>query len=409
MPAKQTPLKLFLVAGEHSGDRLGGPLMAALKKKARGVSFAGVGGEDMEAQGMQSLFPLADVAVMGPAAIIPRLPRLIERVKRTARAAIAASPDAVVIIDSPEFTHPIAKRIRRERPDIPIVDYVSPSVWAWRPGRARRMARYVDHVLALLPFEPEAHRRLGGPPCTYIGHPLAQEVRRIRGADPKALAKRLRITKGRPVLVMLPGSRPNEVERLLPCFGEALDILAAQGQRPQTLLPAVASLRPRIEELVSGWAEPPHLLGPGDKYAAFRLADAALAASGTVTLELALAETPMVVGYRMDRLAWQLRFMVKARSIVLANLVLDENAVPELLQHACNGPAIAKHLAPLLSDTTQRRKQAKALKEASRRITAGPASPSAMAADIVLKLARSGPGELTHIKRLRVPRDILPR
>lgn len=389
MPAKPRPLKIFVVAGEHSGDRIGGPLMAALRKKARGVEFAGVGGEDMEAQGLKSLFPLDDVAVMGLAAIVPRLPRLIARVKYTARAALDHSPDAVVIIDSPEFTHPIAKRIRRRRPDIPIIDYVSPSVWAWRPGRARRMARYVDHVLALLPFEPDVHRRLGGPECTYIGHPLAQEARKIAGADPKPLARRLGLCKDRPVLVLLPGSRSNEVERLLPSFGEAIDILGAKGKRPQVLLPAVASLKPRIETLVAGWPEPPHMLGPRDKYAAFRLADAALAASGTVTLELALAGTPMVVGYRMDPFAWQLRFLVKARSIVLANLVLDENAIPELLQGACSGPALAAHLAPLLSGTPERRRQVKALKEAAKRITAGRASPSVMAADIVLRLARA--------------------
>ena len=170
--------RIFIVAGEHSGDVLGGKLIEALKAKADAdaFAFAGVGGEHMEAAGLPSIFPLSDVAVMGPAAILARLPKLVRRVYRTVDAALAFNPDAVVIVDSPEFTHPIAKRIRQRRPSIPIIDYVSPSVWAWRPGRARKMRPYVDHLLALLPFEPEAHARLGGPACTYVGHPLIERA-----------------------------------------------------------------------------------------------------------------------------------------------------------------------------------------------------------------------------------------
>ncbi|MEC9369573.1 MAG: lipid-A-disaccharide synthase [Pseudomonadota bacterium] len=389
---KRPKIRIFLVAGEHSGDRLGGPLMAALKRRLKGRAvFSGVGGEVMEKQGLRSLFPMADVAVMGPVAVAARLPTILRRVYQTVRAATAFQPDAVVIIDSPEFTHPIAKRIRRKLPDVPVIDYVSPSVWAWRPGRARRMRVYVDHVLALLPFEPDAHRRLGGPDCTYIGHPLAESAQKIRTADPRPLARRIGIGRGRPVVVVLPGSRPNEVERLLPPFGEAIELLARGVKRPHVIIPAVASLRGRIEQLVSGWPEPPHLVDSDrDKYAAFRLADAALAASGTVTLELALAGTPMVVGYRMDPLAWQLRFLVKARSIVLANLVLDENVVPELLQQECTGPLLARHLSPLLRDSRERRRQVAGMREVARRLATGRRKPSEMAAEIVVSLAENG-------------------
>ena len=194
MTASSDPhtLKIFVVAGEHSGDALGAKLIAALKAAHAGpIQFSGVGGEEMAHEGFVSLFPIEDVAVMGPMSILPRLPRIVRRVYQTVDAALAAAPDAVVIIDSPEFTHPIAKRIRKRAPHIPIIDYVSPSVWAWRPGRAKRMRRYIDHVLALLPFEPDAHARLGGPPCTYVGHPLIEKLDEIQNADAAALALRL--------------------------------------------------------------------------------------------------------------------------------------------------------------------------------------------------------------------------
>lgn len=217
-------LRLFLVAGEHSGDALGGKLIAALKQRHDGaLTLAGVGGEDMAHEGFTSLFPIEDVAVMGPMSILPRLPRIMRRVYQTVDAALAFKPDAVsIIIDSPEFTHPIAKRIRKRAPGIPIIDYVSPSVWAWRPGRAKRMRRYVDHILALLPFEPDAHARLGGPACTYVGHPLIEKLDEIEGADVTELSRRLGLAAEKPVLLVLPGSRTSEVTRLIDVFGDAV-------------------------------------------------------------------------------------------------------------------------------------------------------------------------------------------
>ncbi len=222
--------RLFVVAGEHSGDALGAKLMATLNARHKGrIRYLGVGGEGMEKQGLVSQFPISDVAVMGLTSIIPRLPRIVSRVYRTVDAAIAAEPNAVIIIDSPEFTHPIAKRIRRRRPDIPIIDYVSPTVWAWRPGRARRMRRYIDHVLALLPFEPEVHTRLGGPPCSYVGHPLIERKAWLDTLDAAPLASLLGLTPGRPVVVVLPGSRRSEVSRLMEPFGEAIRLLGRDG------------------------------------------------------------------------------------------------------------------------------------------------------------------------------------
>ncbi|MCK5712951.1 MAG: lipid-A-disaccharide synthase, partial [Hyphomicrobiaceae bacterium] len=204
-------LRLFIVAGEHSGDALGAKLMAAINAHSKGrVHYLGVGGELMEQEGLASQFPLSDVAVMGPISILQRLPRIVSRVYRTVDAVVAAEPDAVVIIDAPEFTHPIAKRIRKRAPTVPIIDYVSPSVWAWRPGRARKMRRYLDHVMALFPFEPEAHDRLGGPACTYVGHPLIERLNWLRELDATPLAQRLNLNPERPIIVVLPGSRSSE-------------------------------------------------------------------------------------------------------------------------------------------------------------------------------------------------------
>jgi lipid-A-disaccharide synthase len=390
-------LRLFLVAGEHSGDALGGRLMASLSERHGGrLRFFGVGGEAMENRGLVSLFPLSDVAVMGPLAILARLPRLVRRVRETAAAAVAAEPDAIVIIDSPEFTHPIARRIRRRRRYIPIIDYVSPSVWAWRPGRAARMRRYVDHVLALLPFEPDAHARLGGPPCTYVGHPLIERLDWMRTLDAAPLAARLGLDAARPVLVVLPGSRPSEVGRLMPPFGAAVARLIASSLSPQVIIPAVTSVRPLIEAGLATWPITPHLVaGEDDKYRAFKLARAALAASGTVTLELALVGTPAVVAYRVDALAARLRFLLKVPSVVLANLVLDDNVYPEYLQEACTPENLAAAIVPLLQDTAERKRQLALLRRVPGLMRLPAGSPSEAAAAIVT----------SYLERARRSRD----
>jgi lipid-A-disaccharide synthase len=383
-------LSVFIVCGEHSGDALGAKLMDALSAlNPAPLKYAGVGGELMAERGFESIFPLADVAVMGPLSILPKLPRIVRRVYQTVDAALAADPDIVVIIDSPEFTHPIAKRIRKRRPDIPIVDYVSPTVWAWRPGRARKMKPYVDHLLALLPFEPEAHARLGGPPCTYVGHPLIERLDWLHGLDTRALSQKLQLAAGSTPVVLLPGSRASEIERLLDVFGATLARLQDEGRQLEVLLPAVPHLRDRIVEGTAHWPFPIHILdGEANKFTAFRLARAALAASGTVTLELALAGAPMVVAYRVDPLAARLRFLVNVPSVVLANLVLGENAFPEFLQEDCTADKLAAALAQIIDETPARAAQCDALSRLSGKMELPEGSPSEKAAAIVLQYAR---------------------
>ncbi len=390
MTADRDELRLFVVAGEHSGDQLGGPLLAALHDMSdRPLSLSGVGGEAMAAQGCGSLFPLSEVAVMGPIAILGRLPKLIRRVHETVDAAVAMRPHALIILDSPEFTHAVAKRVRRKLPDLPVIDYVSPSVWAWRPGRARRMRRYVDHVLAILPFEPEAHRRLGGPDCTYIGHPLIERIDWIRSRDTQAFRKRLNLDAERPLLVVLPGSRATEVNRLTGVFGETVARIVARKGPVDVVMPAASGVEHLIEQRLSDWTVKPHVLrGEEDKFSAFRAADAALAASGTVTLELALAQTPMVVSYRTEAIVAMFMWMLKAHSIVLPNLVLGENVFPEYVQGACNPETLSDAMLPLLdAKNPEFKRQMAALQGIDERMKLPSGTPSTRAARIVLDLA----------------------
>jgi lipid-A-disaccharide synthase len=322
---------------------------------------------------------------MGPLSILPRLPRIVRRVYQTVDAVLAAKPDLVVIIDSPEFTHPIARRIRKRLPSAPIVDYVSPSVWAWRPGRAKKMRSYIDEVLALLPFEPAAHLRLGGPHCTYVGHPLIERLDDIRNANAAELSNRLKIDPSKPVLVVLPGSRKSEVGRLIDDFGDTVGALAERGQAFSVIVPAVKHVRALIEQKSASWAVAPHIIdGATDKYAAMRLARAALAASGTVTLELGLAGVPAVVAYKVDAVMLMLRSMLKTPSIVLTNLVAGQIIYPELLQEACTGGQLADALMPLLNDSEARARQVEVLASIPARMQLAEGTPSQAAAKTVL-------------------------
>ena len=380
------PLRVFIVAGEHSGDHLGAGLLAALRGRVPALDVAGVGGEAMMRQGLVPLFPLSDIAVMGFVPVLARLPDLLRRIRQTAEAAVAARPDVLVIVDSPDFTHRVARRVRALAPAIPIVDYVSPTVWAWRPGRAPAMRAYVDHLLALLPFEPEAHRRLGGPPCSYVGHPLIERLDSLRPNPAEARARDL------PTLLVLPGSRRSEIRRLTAVFGAAVARVARAVPGLDVVLPAVTDLADDIRARVADWPVAPRVVtGEAAKLAAFRTARAALAASGTVTLELALAGVPMAVAYRVSPFETWLRFVVKVPSIVLPNLILGENAIPEFLQQACTAEALSAALVPLLGDTPERAAQCEAFArlDAAMRIAPG-STPSAEAASRVLAAARAG-------------------
>ncbi len=378
---------VFLVAGEKSGDELGYKLMRALRDASGGqVRLRGVGGEAMEREGLTSLFPQSDIAVMGFLPVIARLPTLLRRIAETAEAVIANPPDVLVIIDSPDFTHRVARRVRARLPHLPIVDYVSPTVWAWRPGRARKMRGYVDHLLALLPFEPQVHARLGGPLTTYVGHPLIERLNDFRPNAEEAAAR----ASTPPTVLLLPGSRRSEIARLLELFGETAAQIEALAGPVDFVLPAVTHLEAAIREGVAKWARPPRVvLGEAEKLAAFRRARAALAASGTVSLELALAGVPMVVAYRVSKIEEMIvRALATAPSVVLPNLILGENAVPEFLQEAASPQALAQGVCALLPEGAAREAQVSALGKLDglMRLEGGD-TPSARAARIVLGMS----------------------
>ncbi|GAA0771214.1 lipid-A-disaccharide synthase [Roseibium denhamense] len=378
-----------IVAGEESGDQLGAELIKALNVRlGEGVRYCGVGAERMTALGLTSFFDMSDVSVMGLSAVLARLPLIIRRVYQTVDAVIAADPDVLIIIDSPDFTHNVAKRVRKRAPHIPVVGYVSPSVWAWRPGRARKMSVYVDELLALLPFEPGVHERLSGPRTHYVGHPLSEMVDDLRPAP----GERLPVSADQKTLLVLPGSRGSEIDRLMDVFGETVALAAEGNPDLKVVLPAVPHLEDRIRSAAETWRVKPDVVaGLEAKRHAFHKAHAALAASGTVTLELALAGVPMVVAYKVDWFFRRLKELnrlfkfASVESFVLPNIILEAKAIPEFLDDDVQPPVLAAHLTSLLTDSAERTAQ---LKELSRleevmRLPEG-YSQSAAAADVVL-------------------------
>jgi len=384
-------LKIAVVAGEPSGDQLGFKLMRALRDAAGDVEFLGVGGEAMAAEGLMSLFPLADVAVMGFVPVLRRLPTLIDRIRRCAAAIVAARPDALVIIDSPDFTHRVARRARRALPGLPVIDYVSPSVWAWRPGRARAMRAYVDCVLALLPFEPEAHARLGGPRCVYVGHPLVERLSELRPNETEARRREA----PPPLVLALPGSRRSVIGRLMADFGAAIAAAERDAGPFEVALPTLPHVEDVVRQHAARWPQPPRIVvGEAEKFAAFRSARAALAASGTVTLELAAAGVPMVGAYKVSPLETPLRHVITLPfSVLLPNLVLGEAAIPEFLQQDCRPERLAAALAALTRDGPARSAQLAALARLDQRMRlADGRAPSVHAAAAVLETIASKRG-----------------
>jgi lipid-A-disaccharide synthase len=350
------------------------------------VRFEGIGGQSMAREGLVSLFPIERLSIMGLAAVVKQLPMILRLIRDTAAAVTRAAPDLLVIIDSPDFTHRVARRVRARDPSIPIIDYVSPSVWAWRPGRARAMRAYVDHVLALLPFEPAEYDRLRGPPCSYVGHPLIEQIASLRpNADEQS-----RRDKTPPVLLVLPGSRRSEIRHHMAVFGETLGQLAEQGVAFEPILPTMPHLQAAVADGVKSWKVAPKIvIGEQEKRAAFRIAHAALAKSGTVTLELALAGVPMVTAYKVGAVeAWIMRRAIKVNSVILANLVVGENVVPEFLQEECTPEKLSRALREVLGDSALRRRQAEAFAKIDSIMSTGNQPPSVRAADIVLATMR---------------------
>ena len=393
MPNTGDP-RFFLIAGEPSGDLLGAALIAGLRQLCGpGLRIEGVGGPAMAAEGLASRFPMEELSVMGLAEVLPRVPNLLRRIRETAAAVVAARPDALITIDSPDFCLRVAKRARAALPDLKIIHYVAPSVWAWRPGRAAKMARYVDHVLALLPFEPP-YMRAAGMTCDFVGHPVVAEPL-ATPAETAALRAELDIGAEQPVLIVLPGSRRGEVTRLGPIFAEVARRLRSARPDLAVILPAAAPVMDLVASLMppdaEGW---PRLLDPrgfsapeaqARKRAAFAAADVALAASGTVSLELAAAGTPMIIAYAANPLtAWLTKRLVRIDTPTLVNLVTETRVVPDYLFENCTPDRITPAVAELLADPAAAQAQRAAGARAMELLGRGGEPPGLRAARSVL-------------------------
>ncbi|MEL6120880.1 MAG: lipid-A-disaccharide synthase [Pseudomonadota bacterium] len=348
-------MRVFLIAGEASGDRLGAALMAGLKSLTD-VTFSGIGGPLMQNEGMSSLFPMDELSVVGIAEILPKYMHLRRRLDQTVATVLAEQPDVLITIDSPEFSLRVARKVKAAS-RIRTVHYVAPSVWAWRPKRAKKLPGVVDQVLALLPFEPpliEAE----GVACDFVGHPVVTEP--VASADQVADFKARYGLGTDPVLLVLPGSRGGEVARLGPRFGAALTDICASRPDLRLIVPTTGARAPQVRDMVVDWPGQPIVIAPDDlspaaythdKMCAFAAADRALAASGTVSLELAAADTPMLIAYDTS---WLSRVIISRMLIVdtltLVNLVTDTRAVPELLGLDCTPEKIAPAALDLLDD-----------------------------------------------------------
>lgn len=377
-------MRVFVIAGEPSGDLLGGALLAGLRKLDPALQIAGVGGPAMAAQGLESLFPMSELSVMGLAEVLPRYRALKRRISQTAEAVLDFAPDALVTIDSPDFCLRVARRVRGAAPGIRTVHYVAPSVWAWRPGRAERMAEVIDHVLAILPFEPPLMHE-AGMSCDFVGHPVVAEP--VASADEAAAFRTANdIAPDAPLVLCLPGSRRGEVARLGARFDEALMRLRDRVPELRVVLPTVPGVADLVGPMAKRWPTTPVVVeGAADKRAAFAAADLALAASGTVSLELAANGVPMVIGYDMAPLSRILiGLMLRTDTVTLVNLVSETRSVPEFLGRRCQPGPMANALITLLDDEDARSEQVAAMELTMQRLGRGGEPPGLRAARSVL-------------------------
>ena len=376
----EAPPRAFLIAGEPSGDRLGAALMAGLKTLAPGIRFDGIGGPAMQAEGLASRFPMRELSVMGLWEVLPRYRALKRRIAETAQAVAETRPDVLITIDAPDFGLRVAAAARAAWPDLATVHYVAPSVWAWRPGRAAKMAPVIDHVLALLPFEPP-YMQAAGMTCDFVGHPVSTEAR-ATPEEAAALRARLGIAPDQPLALILPGSRMGEVTRLGPRFAEALRLTRARHPGLAAFIPTVPPVAEAVRAIFPGETV---LVDAADKRAAFAAADLALAASGTVSLELAANGVPMVIGYDMAPLTrWIMGRLTRTDTVTLVNLVAGSRTVPEYLGRACTAPALSAAMDRLLTDPAAGAAQRDAMALTMQRLGQGGEAPGLRAARSVL-------------------------
>ena len=386
---RDAPL-IFLIAGEPSGDLIASRLMVALKRRTGDrVRFAGIGGPLMAEQELESLFPYSELSLMGFLEVVPHIARLLGRIRATARTARRLRPAAFVSVDVPGFALRVARRLKGA--GFPLVHYVAPTVWAYRPGRAAEIARYLDHVLCLFPFEPP-YFEAEGLDASFVGHPLIEEP--IGQADGPGFRQRHGIAPAQPVIAALPGSRTSELRRHEPVFAETVRALAQRIEGLRILVPTLPQNRAAVAAKTASWGAPVTVVeGKAEKYAAFAASDAALTASGMATLELALAAVPMIVCYRVNPLTAAIaRRILLVPHIAMPNIIADRRAAPEFVQRECFPERLVPALEQLLRDAAQRRDQIESFGEIAARLGRGGPPPSERAAEVVLNLVEAGAG-----------------
>jgi lipid-A-disaccharide synthase len=379
-------LRIFLIAGETSGDVLGAGLMRALKNAWPDIEFSGIGGRQMTEAGLKSLFPMEELSVMGVAEVLPKLFQLMYRIRQTAGEILRQKPDAVVTIDSPDFCFRVIKKVKAKTKSIPCIHYVAPSVWAWRPGRAKKVARFLDHILTLLPFEPRYFQE-HGLPATFVGHPVVERLSH-RG-DGTRFRQKYGIKPTQPVICLLPGSRLSEVSRLLAKFCEVSDMILRSKPDMVIVIPTLPHLKSHIDKFFVGKGINPVLTDSyEDKFDCFSASTIAVAASGTVSLELALTDTPHIIAYKMNPLSAGIaRRFIRTPYVNLINIILNHPVVPELLQENCEAGALSKEIFRLLEQKDVRTAQLRDFREALIRIGLGDTeTPSEKAARVVLNV-----------------------
>ena len=375
---------VYMIAGEPSGDLLGGSLMAALRARTGdAIRFAGVGGPKMIGQGLTSLFPMTELAVFGLAEILPKLAHLKRRGEETVADIARLKPDLLVTIDAPGFALRVSERVVPL--GVPRIHYVAPSVWAWKPGRAAKIAKFLDHLMALLPFEPPYFTK-EGLACSFVGHPAIEG--KAGTGDGAAFRARHGIDPERRILVMLPGSRTGEIDRMLPVFLEAARRLQRGRGVFTVVVPVPAYLAGKVRAgLTNSGLDCVLIEGEAEKFDAFAAAELALAKSGTVTLELALSGVPTVIAYRINRLTHFIAVrMTFGKYAGLPNVILDRPLMPELLQYDCTPDRLVAELARLLDDPAARQAQLEGGREIRRMLSPEGMTPSEAAADVVLSV-----------------------
>jgi len=379
---------IYIIAGEPSGDLLAARLMAALKELTQGnVRFAGIGGEAMREEGLPSLFPQADLAVMGLAEVLPRIPKILRRQRETLADIAAKQPDVILTVDSWGFTGRIAKSLKKAGSTIPRIHYVAPMVWAWKEKRVHQLAERVDRLMCLLPNEPELFQK-AGLNAVHVGHSVLESG--AEQGDGPGFRRLYGIPNQAPLLCVLPGSRRSETSRLLPVFRDTVSLLVEGRPELRVVVPTVETVAAEVEAEVAQWPVPVTVVkGRQARYDAFAASQAALAASGTVALELALAKLPMVIAYRLSPLTAMIaRRLIKLKFVCLINILLDRAVVPELLLEDCRPDKLAPALIPLLDSEKARAEQLSGAADALYRLGLGGDSPSLKAAREVLSMIR---------------------